>query len=228
MRLGVLISGRGSNMEALARACQGPGYPAEIAVVVSNKADAAGLRTAADMGLETAVVADADHGSREAFAAELVRVLQEHDVEAVCLAGFMRLLPRNFLDAFPGRVLNIHPSLLPAFPGINAHDQALEYGVRYSGCTVHFVTQVMDAGPIILQAVVPVREDDDAAVLAARILEQEHRIYPMAVGLLASGRLKVDGRRVTIEQADDEPAWMQSLQQGARQYRAGHDDGSDG
>lgn len=198
MKLGILISGRGSNMEALARACESPEYPAEVAVVVSNKPTAPGLEIAAGMNLPTEVVDDSEYASREAFACDLVGALRRHDVEAVCLAGFMRLLPGSFLGAFPGRVLNIHPSLLPAFPGINAHHQAIEYGVRFSGCTVHFVTEVMDAGPIILQAVVPVEPDDTAATLAARILEQEHCIYPEAVRLLASDRLLVHGRAVTV------------------------------
>lgn len=206
MRIGILISGRGSNMESLARACAEPGFPAEVAVVVSNKPTAGGLERAAELGLPTAVVDDSGELSREAFAGTLVEVLRAHDVEAVCLAGFMRLLPRSFLAAFPGRVLNVHPSLLPAFPGINAHHQALEYGVRYSGCTVHFVTEVMDAGPIILQAVVPVRQDDTPSRLAARVLCEEHRIYPQAVRLLAADRLRVDGRRVEILPADGETA----------------------
>lgn len=206
MRLGILISGRGSNMEALARACESPEYPAEVAVVVSNKPTARGLEIAAGMNLSTEVVDDSEYATREAFAGELVGALRRHDVEAVCLAGFMRLLPASFLGAFPGRVLNIHPSLLPAFPGINAHHQAIEYGVRFSGCTVHFVTEVMDAGPIILQAAVPVEPDDTAATLAARILEQEHRIYPEAVRLLAADRLRVHGRAVTLLPEREAPA----------------------
>ncbi len=198
MNLGVLISGRGSNMEALADACADPSFPAEITVVLSNVADAPGLSLARERGLSTEVVDHARHGSRDAFEEEVVARLRAHDVEAVCLAGFMRLLGPGLLAAFPGRVLNIHPSLLPCFPGLHAHEQALEYGVRFSGCTVHFVTEEMDAGPIVLQAAVPVEQGDTAETLSARILEQEHRIYPESVRLLAEGRLDVRGRRVEI------------------------------
>lgn len=200
MRLGVLISGRGSNMVAIAEACAERGFPAEVAVVVSDQPEAAGLGRAAELGLATATVARDDFLDRSEFEAALVRALRDHEVETVCLAGFMRLLGADFLEAFPERVLNIHPSLLPAFPGLDVQQKAIDHGVRFSGCTVHFVTAEMDAGPIVLQAAVPVHQGDDAAALAARILEQEHRIYPEAVRLLAEGRLRIEGRRVEIDE----------------------------
>lgn len=200
MRIGVLISGRGSNMVSIAEACAADDHPADVAVVVSDVASAAGLERAASMGLATAVVDPADHPDRAAFEGALIEVLRAHGVEAVCLAGFMRLLTGRFLAAFPDSVLNIHPSLLPSFPGLHVQQKAIDHGVRFSGCTVHFVTEEMDAGPIVLQATVPIEPDDDAAALAARILEQEHRIYPEAVRLLAEGRLRMEGRAVRILQ----------------------------
>ncbi len=172
MRLGILLSGRGSNFEAIADA----GF--EIAVVISNKKDAAGLDAARRRGL-TAVVVPFSPGD-----AELIRTLREHQVELVCLAGYMRLLSPEFVAAFRGRILNIHPSLLPAFPGLHAQKQALDYGVKISGCTVHWVTEEMDAGPIILQAAVPVEDLDTEETLSARILKEEHRIYPEALRLI--------------------------------------------
>ena len=198
MRLGVLISGRGSNMVAIAEACAAPGFPAELAVVVADSADAPGLEKAAAMGIATAVVAPGDFASRGEFEDALAAALLAAGAEAVCLAGFMRLLTARFLAHFPGGVLNIHPSLLPAFPGLDVQQKALDHGVRFSGCTVHFVTEEMDAGPIVLQAAVPVLAGDDADVLAARILEQEHRVYPEAIRLWAEGRLQVVGRTVHI------------------------------
>lgn len=198
LRLGVLISGRGSNMVSIAEACARPDFPAEVAVVVSNVPGAGGLGRAAGFGIPTAVVDHRDFDDRPAFESELVRVLREHGAEAVALAGFMRLVTGTFLGAFPDRVLNIHPSLLPAFPGTHAHRDALAYGVKVSGCTVHLVTEQMDAGPIVAQAAVPVAEGDTEESLAARVLEQEHRIYPEAVRLLAEGRLRIDGRRARI------------------------------
>lgn len=206
MRFGILISGRGSNMESLAIACETADWPAEIAVVISNRPEAPGLQRATARGLATEVVDHDEFASRDGFERALVEKLREHEVEAVCLAGFMRLLGRRLLRAFPNRVLNIHPSLLPAFAGLNAHDQALEYGVRWSGCTVHLVTEVMDAGPIVLQEAVPVTPDDTVETLSARILEQEHRIYPIAMRLLASRRLRLRGRIVEILDSPDESA----------------------
>lgn len=200
MKLGVLISGRGSNMASIAAACAAPDFPAEVAVVVADTPAAGGLEKAAAMRLATAVVAPGDFANREAFEDALATTLADHGVEGVCLAGFMRMLTAGFLKRFPGKVLNIHPSLLPAFPGLDVQQKALDHGVRWSGCTVHFVTEAMDAGPIILQAAVPVLRDDDADALAARILEQEHRIYPEAVRLFAEGRLRVVGRNVEVEE----------------------------
>lgn len=200
MKLGVLISGRGSNMVSLAEACGRPDFPAELAVVVSNVPGAGGLGRAAGMGIATAVVDHRDYDDRASFERALIEVLRQHEVEAVALAGFMRIVTGIFLSAFPGRVLNIHPSLLPAFPGGHAHRDALAHGVKVSGCTVHLVTEEMDAGPIVVQAAVPVAEGDTEESLAARVLEQEHRIYPEAVRLLAEGRLRVQGRRVQIQE----------------------------
>lgn len=199
MKLGVLISGRGSNMVAIAEACAAPDFPAEIALVASDRPGAAGLDRAAALGLEALAVDPAEFPDRVAHETALVDELESRGVEAVCLAGYMRLLSTSFLDRFPGAVLNIHPSLLPAFPGLDVQQKAIDHGVRFSGCTVHFVTPEMDAGPIILQAAVPIEASDDADRLAARILEQEHRIYPEAVRLLAEGRLSVVGRRVEIQ-----------------------------
>lgn len=193
MNLGVLISGRGSNMVALAQACARDDYPARIAVVVSNQPGVAGLDKAAAMGLSTELIDHRDFPDRDAFEARLIELLQQHNVQLVCLAGFMRLLSRRFIEAFRDHILNIHPSLLPSFPGLRVHEQALEHGVRISGCTVHLVTEDLDAGPILLQAAVPVQQDDSVDALAARILEQEHQIYPEAVRLFVEGYLNPHG-----------------------------------
>lgn len=193
MNLGVLISGRGSNMVALAQACARDDYPARIAVVVSNQPGVAGLDKAAAMGLSTELIDHRDFPDRDAFEARLIELLQQHNVQLVCLAGFMRLLSRRFIEAFRDHILNIHPSLLPSFPGLRVHEQALEHGVRISGCTVHLVTEDLDAGPILLQAAVPVQQDDSVDTLAARILEQEHQIYPEAVRLFVEGYLNPHG-----------------------------------
>ena len=198
LRLGVLISGRGSNMVSIAEACASPDFPAEVALVVSNVPGAGGLERAESMGIATSVVDHRDYEDRPSFERALVGLLREHGVEALALAGFMRIVTGTLLDAFPDRVLNIHPSLLPSFPGAHAHRDALAHGVKVSGCTVHLVTEEMDAGPIVVQAAVPVAEGDTEDSLAARVLAQEHRLYPEAVRLLAEGRLRVDGRRVEI------------------------------
>jgi len=190
-------------MVAIAEACAAADFPADVAVVVADTPTAAGLERASAMGLATAVVAPRDFAGRGAFEDALAGTLTDHGVEGVCLAGFMRMLTGRFLAHFPGRVLNIHPSLLPAFPGLDVQQKALDHGVRFSGCTVHFVTEAMDAGPIVLQAAVPVLEADDADALAARILEQEHCVYPEAVRLFAEGRLRVVGRRVIVDNAVD-------------------------
>jgi phosphoribosylglycinamide formyltransferase-1 len=197
-KLGVLISGRGSNLQALIDA-QGRGeLGGEVAVVVSNVETAAGLERASKVGIPT-VVRSHKGKRREDYDAEVVEVLREHDVDLVCLAGFMRLLSPVFVRAFPGRILNIHPALLPAFPGLDAQKQAVEHGVKVSGATVHLVDEGLDSGAIVAQEAVPVRSDDTAETLAARILEAEHRLYPRAVRLLLGGRCRVEGRRVIVE-----------------------------
>jgi len=198
MKLGVLISGRGSNLQAIARACASGAIPAEIALVLSNRPGAPGLEWARQHGLSACALPSAGR-EREEYDRELVGKLRDAGVELVCLAGYMRLLSGYFIAAFPNRILNIHPSLLPAFPGLDAQQQALEYGVKFSGCTVHFVDDTLDGGPVILQAVVPVLDSDDLATLSARILAEEHRLYPEAIGLVASRRVRLVGRRVGIE-----------------------------
>lgn len=198
MKIAVLISGRGSNMVSLAEACSADDFPAEVCLVLSNRPDAAGLDKAMELGIDTAVVDHTRFDTKEEFEAAMIRQIESHGAEAICLAGFMRVLSEDFVNAFPERILNIHPSLLPSFPGLNVQQKAIDYGARFSGCTVHFVWPEVDAGPIIVQAAVPIEQDDTADTLAARILEQEHRAYPLAVRLLADGRLRVEGRRVII------------------------------
>jgi phosphoribosylglycinamide formyltransferase-1 len=195
LKVGVLISGRGSNLQALTDAAAVPGYPAEIALVISNRTDAPGLERAARAGVAHLAI---PHPSREAFAQAVDQALRRHGVELVALAGYMRILDAGFVEAWRDRLVNIHPSLLPAFPGLHPQRQALAAGVRFSGCTVHFVRAEVDTGPIIAQAVVPVRDEDDEERLAARILEAEHRLYPLAVRLFAEGRLRIAGNRVAI------------------------------
>lgn len=199
LQVAVLISGRGSNMESLARACATEGFPAEICVVVSNRPDAPGLDKARSFGIPTAVVDHTEFDDKAAFEAALIDVLEEHGAELICLAGFMRVLSADFVGRYPQRILNIHPSLLPSFPGLHVQRKAIDHGVRYSGCTVHFVVPEVDAGPIVAQAVVPIEQSDTEDTLSARILEQEHLIYPEAVRLFAEGRLRVEGRRVLID-----------------------------
>ncbi len=203
-RIAVLISGRGSNCQALAEGVQdGRIQQGVIQWVISNRAEAEGLIKAEQMGLSTKIIQPRNFDSREAFDRDLAHFLTEEGITLVCLAGFMRILTGAFREHFPFRIMNIHPSLLPAFPGLEVQKQALEYGVRVSGCTVHFVTEEVDAGPIILQAVVPIEQDDTPAILAARILKEEHRIYPQAVDLFCRDKLRVEGRRVCIEDAKD-------------------------
>ena len=203
-RVGILISGRGSNMAAIVAAAQDPAYPATIACVLSNRPDATGLKTAAAQGIPTLCVDHKHFASREAFEDELNRQLDALDVDFVVLAGFMRVLTERFIGHWDGKLVNIHPSLLPAFPGLHTHRQALAEGVRIHGCTVHFVTPTLDHGPIIIQAAVPVLDSDDEATLAARVLRQEHLIYPQAVRWFAAGQLSLaDGRvRLADEMAD--------------------------
>ncbi|MGE3277606.1 MAG: phosphoribosylglycinamide formyltransferase [Vicinamibacterales bacterium] len=194
-RLGVLISGRGSNLQAIIDAVADGRLDATIAVVISNRAGAAGLERARAAGIETVVLPHRDFPSREAYDAALVEALRARGVRLVCLAGFMRLLTAGFIEAFPDAVLNVHPSLLPSFPGVDAPQQALAHGVKVSGATVHLVTADLDAGPIVLQAAVPVHEHDTVETLAARILVQEHRLYPRAIRLVLDGGWRLDGRR---------------------------------
>ena len=201
-RVAVLISGRGSNMAALIEAAKERSYPAEIALVVSNRPDAAGLARAEADAIPTAVVDHRPYGKdRAAFERALQAVLDQHRVELVCLGGFMRLLTQDFVLRWQGRMLNIHPTLLPSFPGLDPHGQALKAGVKISGATVHFVVPETDAGPIIAQAAVPVRDDDNTETLAARVLEVEHRLYPLALRLVAEGRVKILAGRCLIEGA---------------------------
>ena len=198
-RLAVLISGRGSNLQAIIDAIAVRRLDAAISLVVSNRADAPGLARARDAGIETVCLDPRAHPDRDAFDRGLVDRLRARDVALVCLAGFMRLIGRPLLDAFPNRILNIHPSLLPAFPGLDAQRQALEHGVRISGATVHLVTPDLDAGPIVLQTAVPVLDDDTVETLSARILVEEHRLYPEAIRLVLSGRWRLEGRRFIVD-----------------------------
>jgi phosphoribosylglycinamide formyltransferase 1 len=194
--IGVLISGRGSNLQAVIDAVQDGRLDAHIAVVISNRADAHGLERARAAGIETLVRDHKAWPTREAYETVLVEDLRARNVQLVCLAGFMRLLGATFVDAFPNRILNIHPALLPSFPCLHAQRQALEHGVRFSGATVHLVDTNLDAGPIVLQAVVPVFGDDTEDSLSARILAEEHRIYPEAIGRILDGGWRIEGRRL--------------------------------
>lgn len=197
-RIGVLLSGRGSNFEVLAASVAAGRIPnAEIAIVISNRDGAPGIEKAKARGIDSRVIPSKGL-EREAYDKLVAAALHEKQVDLVCLAGFMRLLSPYFIQAFPRRILNIHPSLLPAFPGLEAQRQALEYGVKFSGCTVHFVDENLDAGPIILQAVVPVRDGDTDAALSERILREEHRIYSEAVHIVLEGRYRIEGHRVIL------------------------------
>jgi phosphoribosylglycinamide formyltransferase-1 len=201
-RVAVLISGRGSNMGALVEAAHDRAYPAEIALVLSNRPDAGGLAFARDNGIATEVVDHTQFGKdREAFERAVQAALETHRIELVCLAGFMRLLTPYFIGQWQDRMLNIHPALLPSFKGLDTHARALAAGVKIHGATVHFVVADMDAGPIVAQAAVPVLEDDDADTLAARVIRVEHKIYPLALKLLAAGMLRVEAGRCRIEGA---------------------------
>lgn len=202
LRLGVLASGRGSNLQAIISAIEAGSLQARIAVVLSNKKDAVALERARTHHL-TEVFLDAkpfagQPDSRQAYDRAVLEVLRKHDVELVILAGYMKIVTAVLIEAYPNRIMNIHPSLLPSFPGLEVQQKALDWGVKVAGCTVHFVTEGVDEGPIIIQAAVPVAEGDTADTLASRILEQEHRIYPQAIQLYAEGRLQVEGRKVRI------------------------------
>ena len=198
LAVGVLASGRGSNLQAILDAAARPDYPARVALVVSDREQAQALERARARGVPAVWANPKDFGDRTAYDAELRRLLEGAGVGLVCLAGFMRILTPGFVRAWAGRILNVHPSLLPAFPGLHAQRQALEYGVRVAGATVHFVDEGVDTGPIVLQAGVPVRPDDTEDALAARILAEEHRLYPEAIRLFAEGKLTISGRKVTI------------------------------
>jgi phosphoribosylglycinamide formyltransferase-1 len=211
LRVAVLISGRGSNMAALIEAARQPDYPAEIVAVISNRPDAAGLATAQAAGVATAVIDHKSYRGKPAFEAALDAALERHAIELVCLAGFMRVLSADFVARRPGGILNIHPSLLPSFPGLDTHARALAAGVRIHGCTVHFVEAEVDGGPIIAQAAVPVLGSDTADTLAERVLAAEHRLYPHALGLVAAGAARLAGGRVLTADAAAGPALLSPL-----------------
>ncbi|MSO66000.1 MAG: phosphoribosylglycinamide formyltransferase [Alphaproteobacteria bacterium] len=202
VKAGVLISGRGSNLQALIDACAAPDYPAEIAVVISNRPGAAGLDRARAAGIATCVVDHKEFADRQAFEVALDARLRDHAVAIVCNAGFMRILTAFFIDRWRDRQLNIHPSLLPAFPGLHTHERALAAGVRVHGCTVHVPRVEVDGGPILVQAAVPVLPGDTADSLAERVLACEHRIYPLALRLMAEGRVVIEGDVAKIREAD--------------------------
>jgi len=201
LKAAILISGRGSNMEALVAACNKPGFPAEVVLVLSNNPDAPGLEYAKEAGLATHVIDQSGFPKRAEFDAVLDSVLSDHKVELVCLAGFMRILSEEFVNKWRDRIINIHPSLLPSFKGLNTHARVLQSGVSFSGCTIHFVRPEMDDGPVIAQAAVPVHSGDTVDNLAARVLAAEHRAYPLALRLIAEGRVRVVEETVKIDGA---------------------------
>jgi phosphoribosylglycinamide formyltransferase-1 len=205
--IAVLISGSGTNLQAIIDAIEAQELDAKIDIVLSNRADAAGLLRAKKHGIPVEVLDHKSFSSREAFDQAMVDSLRSHQVELVVLAGFMRLLSLVFVRAYSNRIMNIHPALLPAFPGLHAQKQAVEHGVRFSGCTVHFVNEACDEGPIIIQAAVPVFPDDTEESLAARILEQEHRVYPRAIQLYSEGRLRIEGRKVFVDDVARAERW---------------------
>lgn len=198
LKVGVLASGRGSNLDAIARACEEGRIPAEVVVVICDVDGAGAFEVASRHGIPAILVRPRDFGSKTLYETEVVSILNGYGVELVALAGYMRIVGKTLLQAYRGRMMNIHPSLLPAFPGLEAQKQALEYGVKVSGCTVHFVDEGVDSGPIVIQRAVEVLEEDTPATLAARILQREHEIFPEAIRLFAEGRLRIEGRRVRI------------------------------
>lgn len=199
LRLGILASGGGTNLQSIIDRCQDNSLDAEIAIVICNNPDAGALNRAEKAGIPCLCIDHRKFSERQEFDQSVVAALKEAQVELVALAGFMRIISSVFLEAFPQRVINIHPALLPSFPGLHVQKKALEYGARFSGCTVHFVDDGVDTGQIITQAVVPILDNDTEESLAARILEQEHKIYPQAIQLIADGRLRIEGRRVLVE-----------------------------
>ena len=198
INLGVIISGRGSNLQAIIDACAKGAIPAKVAVVVSNQPDAYGLERAKKHNIPTAVFEPTNFKDKNTYELEIVKTLKQHKIDLVCLAGYMRIVGEVLLEHFPGKMINIHPALLPAFPGLHVQQAALDHGVKISGATVHFVDEGCDTGPIIVQAAVPVKENDTEETLSDRILEQEHKIYPQAIKLFAEGKLKIEGRKVKI------------------------------
>jgi len=199
LRLGALASGGGTNLQSIIDNCKNGSIDAEVAIVITNKPGAGALDRARNAGIPTLCIDHRDFPDRQEYDREIVKALKNAGVELVVLAGFMRIITETFLDAFPGRIMNIHPALLPAFPGLHVQKKAIEYGARFSGCTVHFVDGGVDTGPIIIQAVVPVLDSDTEETLAARILAQEHRVYPRAIQLFSENRLRIEGRRVVID-----------------------------
>ncbi|VAV84744.1 Phosphoribosylglycinamide formyltransferase [hydrothermal vent metagenome] len=198
-KVAVLASGGGTNLQSIIDAAEAGTLGAEVALVISDKPEAFALERAKKHSIKTAVVTKKDYPSREAFDKRLIEILKENSIELVVLAGFMRIISKQLIDAFPMRIMNIHPSLLPAFPGLDVQQKAIDYGVKFSGCTVHFIDEGVDTGPIIIQAAVPVTGDDTAESLSSRILKEEHRIYPEAIRLFCQGRLEVNGRKVFIK-----------------------------
>ena len=198
LRLGVLISGSGSNLQSIIDNIEKGSLKATIKIVISNNPDAFGITRAKKHGIPFVVLKNGDFKSKEDFDSELIKVLKENNVDLVILAGFMRIISPAFLKAFPQKVLNIHPALLPSFPGLHGQKQAFDYGVKFSGCTVHFVDEGVDTGPIIIQSVVPVIDGDTEETLAARILKEEHKIYPQAIQFFADGKIEIQGRKVRI------------------------------
>lgn len=199
LNLGVLISGRGSNLQAIIDAAEKKVIPARVAVVISNNPQAAGLDRAKKHNIPTVVVEPGKFKDKNTYELEIVKTLKQHEVGLVCLAGYMRIVGQVLLEHFQGRMINIHPSLLPSFPGLHAQQQALDHGVLITGATVHFVDEGCDTGPIIVQSAVPIKENDDEAKLSERILQQEHQIYPQAIKLVAEGKLKLEGRKVKLK-----------------------------
>ncbi len=204
LKVGVLASGRGSNLQAIIDASEKGGLAAEVICVVSDITDAYALERASKHGIDAVHVNPKDFANKQEYEKQICRHLKEHGVELVCLAGYMRIVGPHLIREFPNRILNIHPALLPSFPGLHGQRQALVHGVKFSGCTVHFVDEGVDTGPIIIQSVVPVLYDDDEETLSARILTEEHKIYPQAIQFIAEGRLELRGRKVLLEKAETE------------------------
>jgi phosphoribosylglycinamide formyltransferase 1 len=199
LKLGVLISGSGSNLQSIIDNIEKGTLKAAIKIVISNNPDAFGIKRAEKNGIPFVVLKNGDFKSKEEFDSQLIKILKENNVDLVVLAGFMRIISSAFLKAFPQRVMNIHPALLPSFPGLHGQKQAFDYGVKFSGCTVHFVDEGVDTGPIIIQSAVPVLDDDTEETLAARILKEEHKIYPQAIQLFADGKIEIQGRKVRVK-----------------------------